>query len=56
MHVWEPETAAIRRQAELEIEALNRELEHLYKEEWEVNTAMNRLHLRANRGRTPKWN
>jgi hypothetical protein len=54
LHVWEPETTAIRKKAKIEVKALNYELEHCCKEEWELNLAMNRLHLRPNRGRTPK--
>ncbi|EAA57826.1 predicted protein [Aspergillus nidulans FGSC A4] len=51
-----PETAAMRKQADIEIEAMNRELEPLCREEWELATGLSRVHLRPNRGRVPKWN
>lgn len=56
LHTWDAETKQQRKQADEEIEALNQELEPLYREQCEMNTAMNRLQLRLNRGRTPKWN
>ncbi|CBF87508.1 hypothetical protein AN9381.2 [Aspergillus nidulans FGSC A4] len=56
LHIYKPETAAMRKQADIEIEAMNRELEPLCREEWELATGLSRVHLRPNRGRVPKWN
>lgn len=54
-HCWGPETAADKRLAEKEIEELNKELEPLMKENWELSQAMKRLQLRQLPGRKPKW-
>jgi len=56
LHIFEPESTQQRRQSEREIEALNEELEPIFREEWEINMRMNRLHLRGVPGRIPKWN
>jgi hypothetical protein len=42
-------------QAEIVIEALNRELEPIYRAEREMNTFMRRLHLRGMGGCKPTW-
>jgi transposase len=55
IHIWEPETSQQKKQAEIEIEALNQELEPIRRAEWEMNTTMNRLHLRGIGGRKPTW-
>jgi transposase len=55
LHVFEPETSQQRKLAEQEIEALNKQLEPLCKQEWEVNMQMSRLHLRGVSGRKPQW-
>ncbi|CBF83503.1 uncharacterized protein ANIA_03048 [Aspergillus nidulans FGSC A4] len=56
LHIYKPETAAMWKQADIEIEAMNCELEPLCREEWELATGLSRVHLRPNRGRVPKWN
>jgi hypothetical protein len=55
IHIWEPETAQQKKQAEIEIKALNQALEPIYRAEWEMNTTMNRLHLCGIGGRKPTW-
>ena len=56
IHIWSPETAQQKQQATKEIEKLNRELEPIYKQEWELNTSMSRMRLRGNMpGREPVW-
>ncbi|KAF1981717.1 hypothetical protein K402DRAFT_341856 [Aulographum hederae CBS 113979] len=54
-HCWAPETAVERKQAETNIQAINSELEPILREQWELNTAMNRLGLRNRKGRKPAW-
>lgn len=54
-HCWAPETAVQKRQAEKEIAAMNRELEPLMKEMWELNSGIQRLGLRTKPGSKPQW-
>ncbi|OJJ88929.1 uncharacterized protein ASPGLDRAFT_1500383 [Aspergillus glaucus CBS 516.65] len=46
IHIWSPETAQQKRQATKEIEKLNRELEPIYKQEWELSIGLSRMRLR----------
>jgi transposase len=54
-HCWLPETAIESKAAEIAIEALNKELEPLLKEQWELSNGMRRLELRNLPGRKPQW-
>lgn len=54
-HIWKPETKKEKEKAEKELEKLNAELEPIMKEEWELNTGMKRLGLRAKGGLKPQW-
>ena len=44
-HIWQPETAAERKKAQLSLTKLNEELEPKMQEQWELNSGMGRLHL-----------
>lgn len=50
-HIWTPETAVERTDAEKEIKELNKELEIKNKEEWELNQRQ----LPSRKGRKPQW-
>ena len=50
------QTAQQKQQATKEIENLNRELEPIYKQEWELSTGLSRMRLRGNMpDREPVW-
>jgi transposase len=55
IHIFEPETSQQKKQAEQEIELLNKQLEPQYRAEWELNMQMSRLGLRGKGGRKPEW-
>jgi hypothetical protein len=50
-----PETAIESKAADVAIEAMNKELEPLLKEQWELSNGMRRLELRNLPGRKPQW-
>ncbi|CBF84331.1 hypothetical protein AN2628.2 [Aspergillus nidulans FGSC A4] len=52
---FEAETAYQHKKSEVEIAALNAELEPILREEWEIETRLKRLHLRGVPGRVPTW-
>jgi transposase len=55
-HIWEPELAQERKEAEKEVEQLNKEGEEQCRKEWKLATAMRRLNLRQRPGGpTPRW-
>lgn len=54
-HIWHPETAQERKAAEKDLEELNKELEPILREQWELETGMRRLKLRNPGGRAPQW-
>jgi transposase len=54
-HCWLPETAAEKREADATIEQMNRELEPIFKESWELSTGVRRLNLRQLPGTKPVW-
>ncbi|EOA92040.1 uncharacterized protein SETTUDRAFT_84538 [Exserohilum turcica Et28A] len=54
-HVWRPETAQEKRDAALQIEELDKALEPLMREAWELTTGIKRLGLRNKPGRVPQW-
>jgi hypothetical protein len=55
-HCWAPETAQEKRIAMQEIEQMNKELEPLLKEQWELSNGISRLNLRQQpKGRKPRW-
>lgn len=54
-HCWIPETKKDKEKADKEIEEMNKNLEPLMKEQWELNNSMRRLNLRTTRGRKPQW-
>lgn len=59
MHIWTEETPAEKREAEQDIEALNRVLEPKKRLEWELNIAtkaIQKMNLRPRKGgRKPQW-
>ena len=56
MHIWKKETAKERREANTELETINQQLEPMARAEWEVTTALRRMHLRGRPGgRAPTW-
>jgi hypothetical protein len=56
MHIWKKETANERREVNKELEAINQQLEPMARAEWEVTTALPRMHLRGRPGgRAPTW-
>lgn len=46
IHIWAPETAQQKQHAAKEIEKINKELEPICKQEWELSTSMARMRLR----------
>lgn len=54
-HIYMAETAQEKKQAEKEIEQLNRQREPACRAEWEINTALSRMALRNLPGRKPTW-
>jgi hypothetical protein len=54
-HYWAPETAKEKAAAKEEIEKINKELEPLMKELWELNNRIRRLKLRQLPSKKPKW-
>ncbi|KAI1512890.1 Tc1 [Pyrenophora tritici-repentis] len=54
-HIWCPETAQQKREAALQIEEMNKVLEPIMRQEWELTTGMKRMGLRNKPGRTPQW-
>jgi transposase len=55
-HIWKPETPSEKKRAQEEIDRINKEIEPIKKEEWELLTRMRRLGLRSRPGRVPQWN
>jgi transposase len=56
MHIWKPETAAERRAAQKELDALNAVHEPAARAEWELSNNLRRMNLRRNPGgRAPVW-
>jgi transposase len=54
-HCWLPETAQEKAQSVKIVEALNKELEPIMKEKWELENGMRRLNLRQLPGAKPTW-
>jgi hypothetical protein len=55
-HIWEDETDKEKRQAKIWLNKENEVLELQKKQEWELETAMRRVHITRNaRGRKPQW-
>jgi transposase len=54
-HIWKPETPREKRDAEKHLEELNRDLEPVMQEQWELETGMRRMGLRNKGGRKPTW-
>ncbi|KAJ9220690.1 hypothetical protein DTO027B5_2217 [Paecilomyces variotii] len=54
-HIWKPETAQEKKNAEKELEILNREREALCRQEWELLNPMSRMSLRNSKGKKPVW-
>jgi hypothetical protein len=54
-HCWGPETAKERNNSKLLIDDLNKELEPIMKEQWEITNGMRRLGLRNLPGKKPEW-
>ena len=54
-HCWTPETKQEKEEAANKIEELNKELELLMREKWELETGMERLDLHTKPGKKPQW-
>jgi len=54
-HIYDPETAAAKKEAERDVATMNEEREARCKEAWEMETMMARLQLGVRRGRKPQW-
>lgn len=54
-HCWIPETKQEKRDAEIEINMMNEELEPILREEWELANGMRRMSLRNLPGTKPQW-
>lgn len=54
-HCWLPETTIEKREAEAAIAALNKELEPILRQQWELDNGMRRLNLRQLPGKKPTW-
>jgi hypothetical protein len=54
-HIWTKETAAEKKETERVIQQLNDDIESILQEQWEFNTAINRLDLRQLPERKPRW-
>jgi len=54
-HIWRPETAQEKKAAVKDLEELNKELEPILKERWELENGIRRLNLRNLPGRAPEW-
>ena len=54
-HIWQPETAQEKKQAEKDLEEWNALLEPKLREEWELEIGISRLALRNRPGRKPQW-
>jgi Transposase len=54
-HCWASETAKEKKAATEAVEILNKELEPLMREQWELNNGMRRLGLRNLPGKKPEW-
>jgi hypothetical protein len=53
-YIWVPETSQSKKSAERELAIINREREAKSKLDWELETAMERIELRALPGRKPQ--
>jgi hypothetical protein len=54
-YIWTPETKQEKAEAQKAIDTMNKELEPIRKEEWELENGIRRLQLRGNRGVKPTW-
>lgn len=54
-YCWGPETAFEKKKAKEKIDALNKELEPLYRQQWELSTGIKRLKLQQLPGKKPTW-
>lgn len=54
-HIWEPETAPQRKEAEKELAQVNEKNEERMKAEWELTAGIGRLGLRNKPGKKPQW-
>jgi hypothetical protein len=57
LHIWSPEFAQQKREAQREIDALDQDREPLRKSEWDLETSLVRMNLRNGLipGEKPKW-
>lgn len=54
-YCWAPETAKEKKAAVEVIEKMNKELEPICREQWELSNGMRRLKLRQLPGKKPEW-
>jgi hypothetical protein len=54
-YCWRPETAQEKREADIKIARLNKELEPVMKQQWELENGIRRLNLRQLPGPKPTW-
>ena len=54
-HIWKPETAKDKREAQIDIDKMNEELEEDAKTQWELEVGMRRMGLQNQGGRRPVW-
>ena len=54
-YCWGPETAAENKKAKEKIDSLNKELEPLCRQTWELNMGIKRLNLQQLPGKKPTW-
>ena len=54
-HIWTPETAQKKKLADQDLERINKMLEPIMREEWNLETGIRRLGLRNKSGKKPEW-
>jgi hypothetical protein len=54
-HIWKPETAKEKKQAKIQIDKINAELESELRQNWELETGMRRMGLRGKGGPKPQF-
>ena len=55
MHIWQSETAAEKKQTDVELKHLNETLKTETKQKWKINTVMRRTGLRRKSDKQSQW-